>query len=98
MKCPRSIGSIGAGKFIWSEQRLAAHNVPAVGGADDNPDGEIDGVSPQSKFLEFLDHLTLLHLKAVFGCVDQKAFARILCDAARPATTAQIAGQGSRRP
>ena len=30
MKCPRSIDSIGAGKFIWSEQRLAAHKVPGV--------------------------------------------------------------------
>src|SRR5260221_6313338 len=30
MKWPRSIGSIGAGKFIWSEQRLAAHKVPGV--------------------------------------------------------------------
>src|SRR6516162_9858951 len=30
MKCPRSIGSIGAGKFMWSEQRLAAHKVPSV--------------------------------------------------------------------
>jgi len=31
----------------------------AKGGTDDHPDGEIDGVSPQSKFLEFLDHVSL---------------------------------------
>ena len=28
MKCPRSIGSMGAEKFMWSEQRTAAHKVP----------------------------------------------------------------------
>ena len=30
MKCPRSIGSMGAGKFMCSEQRTAAHKVPGV--------------------------------------------------------------------
>jgi hypothetical protein len=30
MKCPRSIGSMGAGKFMRSEQRLAAHKIPVV--------------------------------------------------------------------
>ncbi len=30
MKCPRSIDSVGAGKFMSSKQRTAAHKVPCV--------------------------------------------------------------------